>query len=510
VGRIDFDLRGISDLRGHEADGLEEGYIELDPESLTTMRRVYGSDHAAQAMVDLYERRLTYGRAPNRPRLHAEVLASTLALVRMSRPESVLDLGCGVGLLTRAMVRESYVKRVVGADIEERHVRVASALLPKDPPQHRPQIQMLQLDVTLPADRENVQGIDFIALNEVVQQIPDQHWIANVFALNPKVLVVTTPNRDFNVNYPPVLLCENGLRDPEHAFEFTYPGFVDWANTHGSRHGYSVDILPLGPADATNGPASLMAIFQKTPDTTGSLLEAARHAGKSSIIQTAMDPLQYDSAAVHWQLEGSRMSANRRLFLEYLRPALSDVSGRRAIDIGCGLGWLCEEIGSSGGRPTGIDPSGKLLSLARSLAPDLELHQESLQTFRSGERYDMAFMVMVETFLDMRKMFHKARQLLKPGGHLVLIVDDFERSIKGLDHKFQYEVVDEETVAIRIESPERFGIICDIIHPIHSYIRAAGDVGLSLYHHTNIVPRAWHPRYEEHKGKPLFHLLEFA
>ena len=59
VGHLDFDLRGICDLRAHEADSLQEGYCELDAESLATIRRVYGSkDLRAQAQVDFYEKRM--------------------------------------------------------------------------------------------------------------------------------------------------------------------------------------------------------------------------------------------------------------------------------------------------------------------------------------------------------------------------------------------------------------------------------------------------------------------
>jgi 2-polyprenyl-3-methyl-5-hydroxy-6-metoxy-1,4-benzoquinol methylase len=508
--RLNFNLRGISDLRGYEADGLEEGYCELDPQCLVTMREVYGSDQQAQAMVDLYERRLVFGRAPNRPRLHAEVLASTLALVRMSRPESVLDLGCGVGLLTRALVREPYIKRVVGADIDTRHVKVAKALLPKESLAHKPTIEMRHLNVEAATDSNLVQGIEFIALNEVVQQIEDKDWISNVFALKPNMLVVTTPNKDFNAIYPSILLCENGLRDPEHAFEFTQAAFITWAHTYARRFNYSVDILPLGPADATHGSASLMAVFQKTPDMTGSLLAIARNADTSRIVQTALNPLQYDSSDVHWETEGSLHSPNRRLFLEYLRPPLSEVAGKRVIDIGCGQGWLSTEVIRSGGRPLGIDPSVRCLSTARFLNPDLELRQESLQSFHTIERFDTAFMIMVENFLEVRTIFTKVRQLLQPGGQFILIVADFERSIKGLDHKVEYEVVSEDAVALRVECPDRFGVLCDIHHPLASYIQVAGDTGFNSYQHTNIMPRSWHPRYAAYKGKPLFHLLEFT
>lgn len=510
VKHLDFDLWGICDLRGHEADGLDEGYCELDPESLVTMRKVYGpADLEAQALVDYYEKRLIYGSSPNRPRLYAETLASTLALIRMSKPESVLDLGCR-GVLTRALVRERYIKRVIGADIDERHVRVAKALLPKTPLPHRPTIEMYQLDVTVAADRKIVGDIDCIALVEVVEHIKDKKWISNIFALNPNLLIVTTPNKDFNSIYPPMLLCDNGLRDPDHKYEFSQQEFFDWSRHYAKHHGYSVDILPLGPAHIAYGPAGLMAVFQKSPFSSNKLINKPAAIDQSSIVRTATDPLQYDSNEVIWEEEGSPTSPNRRLFLEYLRPALKKQKMKRVIDIGCGQGWLCDEVTRFEGWPLGLDPSTRCIKRALSLYPDLEVCRLPLQAFHTNEKFDTAFMIMVENFLNLDLMFKEVRKLLKPGGQLILIMSDFKRSTSGLDHKIEKEVVDKDTVAIRIECPDRFGVLCDIIHPLKSYKEAAKSAGFNLKQHTKILPRIWHPRYKSHKGKPLFHLLEFG
>ncbi|HSX09721.1 MAG TPA: class I SAM-dependent methyltransferase [Candidatus Saccharimonadales bacterium] len=512
VKHLDFDLWGISDLRGHEADVLKEGYCELDPESLVTMRKVYGfNDKKAQAQVDYYEKRIIYGSSPNRPRLYAETLASTLALIRMSKPQSVLDLGCGdeVGILTRALVRERYLKRIIGVNIDERHIRVNKALLPKTPLPHRPTIEMYQLDMTVAADRKIIGDVDCITLVEVIEHIKDKTWISNIFALNPSLLIVTTPNRDFNTIYPPMLLCDNGLRDPDHKYEFSQQEFFDWAHLYAKRYGYTVDILPLGPANIIYGPAGLQAVFQKDPFSLNSIKNNPSLIKKSSIISKAIDPLQYDSSEVHWEQEGSPTSPNRRLFLEYLRPVLKKQEMKRVIDIGCGHGWLCDEISRFGGIPLGLDPSIRCFKRTRLLYPDLELCRSSLQEFRTNEKFDTAFVIMVENFLNLDLLFKKIHKLLKPGGKLIIIASDFKRSTNELDHKVEKEIIDKDTVALRIESPNRFGVLCDIIHRIRSYKEAAKNTGLTLEQHTKILPRKRHPRYKSHRGKALFHLLEF-
>lgn len=67
-----------------------------------------------------------------------------------------------------------------------------------------------------------------------------------------------------------------------------------------------------------------------------------------------------------------------------------------------------------------------------------------------------------------------------------------------------------DEAAIRITNPERFGVICDLIRPADSYVRAAAQAGLRLRKQSPIVAAPWHPRYSTHGRQALFHLLEFA
>ncbi|MGW0432052.1 class I SAM-dependent DNA methyltransferase [Micromonospora sp. NPDC003197] len=64
----------------------------------------------------------------------------------------------------------------------------------------------------------------------------------------------------------------------------------------------------------------------------------------------------------------------------YTRPAIldlaGDVAGRRILDVGCGAGPLLAELRDRGAIVTGIEPSAKMLALARQrLGDGTALHQ---------------------------------------------------------------------------------------------------------------------------------------
>ncbi len=228
------------------------------------------------------------------------------------------------------------------------------------------------------------------------------------------------------------------------------------------------------------------------------------------IVDIASDPLQYDRNELRWMHEGSKSSPNRRIFLEYLQPVLRGSEGKNVLDIGCGLGWLCNEALEHGGRATGIDPSAKNIQAARKLYPTISYLQTSLQDYIAEEQFDLALLIMVETFMDLDAAFQKIFQLLRPGGLFVTIVSDFDRSTTShQDYYPEIEKLGAQEAAIRIDSGKRFGVLCDIIRTVDLYERTAQNTDFSLESHKAILPKQWHPRYESNKGKPLFHLLQF-
>ncbi len=76
---------------------------------------------------------------------------------------------------------------------------------------------------------------------------------------HPALVVLTTPNVEYNVNFPG--LPAGALRHKDHRFEWSRAEFQQWANTVAARFGYMVRFLPVGPEDSVVGAPTQMAVF---------------------------------------------------------------------------------------------------------------------------------------------------------------------------------------------------------------------------------------------------------
>ncbi|HQU41207.1 MAG TPA: hypothetical protein PK867_00285 [Pirellulales bacterium] len=77
----------------------------------------------------------------------------------------------------------------------------------------------------------------------------------------PKTLVLTTPNREYNVKWP--ALPAGAMRHSDHRFEWTRQEFSEWATRVAGQHGYVVRFVPVGPVDEIVGPPTQMAVFTR-------------------------------------------------------------------------------------------------------------------------------------------------------------------------------------------------------------------------------------------------------
>jgi len=77
--------------------------------------------------------------------------------------------------------------------------------------------------------------------------------------VRPQTLVVTTPNREYNVHFSG--LASGGLRHSDHRFEWTRAEFAGWAESLCTRYGARVQLLPVGGEHPETGAPTQMAIF---------------------------------------------------------------------------------------------------------------------------------------------------------------------------------------------------------------------------------------------------------
>src|SRR5690606_11734526 len=108
-----------------------------------------------------------------------------------------------------------------------------------------------------------LEGFDAAAVVEVIEHLDPPRLAAFERALfefiRPKLIALTTPNREYNVRWES--LPADKFRHADHRFEWTRAEFHNWANGMAERFGYAVRYLPIGPEDETVGAPSQMGVF---------------------------------------------------------------------------------------------------------------------------------------------------------------------------------------------------------------------------------------------------------
>ncbi len=108
---------------------------------------------------------------------------------------------------------------------------------------------------------------------------------------------------------------------------------------------------------------------------------------------------------------------------------LGDVSGLRAIDLGCGAGQNAIALAKSGAVVTAVDFSSNQLAEAKSLAQDENVKIEFFNSdvtdlsFLADDTFDIAISACTMAFVnDIKTAFLEAYRILKPGGMFALSV----------------------------------------------------------------------------------------
>ncbi len=111
-------------------------------------------------------------------------------------------------------------------------------------------------------------------------------------------------------------------------------------------------------------------------------------------------------------------------YAEALLETAGDMRGRRCLDVGCGAGALCLELGGRGASVVGADVSRPLLALAEERATragrPITFKRQDAATFEDTDGFDLVlsrFGVMF--FEEPVAAFANLRALARPGGRLV-------------------------------------------------------------------------------------------
>jgi 3' terminal RNA ribose 2'-O-methyltransferase Hen1 len=204
--------------------------------------------------------------------LHEQRLELVRGVLLESGAMSVLDLGCGEGRLLRRLLEERRFTRIVGMDVSHRSLEIAADRLKLDrlPPMQRERISLLHGSLVYRDDR--LAGFDAAAVVEVIEHLDPPRLaaferVAFEFA-RPRVLVLTTPNAEYNVMWPS--LPAGRFRHRDHRFEWTRVEFDRWAGSIAERFGYAVRFAAVGPSQPDVGSPTQMAVFTRNDGSDAS------------------------------------------------------------------------------------------------------------------------------------------------------------------------------------------------------------------------------------------------
>jgi 3' terminal RNA ribose 2'-O-methyltransferase Hen1 len=153
---------------------------------------------------------------------------------------------------------------LIATDVSARALIAAKRRLHYDdlPDRQRERLRFLQSSVTYADQR--LAGLDAAVLMEVVEHVDPPRLPAlakSVFQVaRPGAVIVTTPNREYNVRFPS--LPAGDRRHPDHRFEWTREEFRTWAETVADGYGYTLELRPVGSVDPEVGPPTQLAVFR--------------------------------------------------------------------------------------------------------------------------------------------------------------------------------------------------------------------------------------------------------
>ncbi len=195
--------------------------------------------------------------------LHNKRIKLVAEKIVKSGAKSVIDLGCGEGKLLTVLIKHRQFSKIAGMDVSYSELIRAKDRLYFDEmsPRQKERIELFQGSLTYKDKR--LEGYDAAAVVEVIEHLDLSRLkvferVLFEFA-KPKTVVLTTPNKEYNVMWDTLDLED--MRHSDHRFEWTRSEFKKWVIKIGETYNYKVEVFPVGDEVENIGAPSQMALF---------------------------------------------------------------------------------------------------------------------------------------------------------------------------------------------------------------------------------------------------------
>lgn len=262
----------VSDEEVHKLLRAGGDWLAEHPERDLISRRYLAH---ARSLVSTAKAALTDPDSPEeddvQPRsepLTAQRRKAVLEHLRSTHARRVVDLGCGDGQLLRELLNDPQFTEIVGVDVSTSSLQRAERILDLERLPERKKQRVTLRQSALTYTDAALSGYDAAVLMEVIEHLDPHRLPAMERAVlghaRPAMVLVTTPNSEYNVRYPNV----RGFRHPDHRFEWDRVQFATWAQHVAERFGYVVELAGIGDVDAETGQPTQLAVFTREDTAT--------------------------------------------------------------------------------------------------------------------------------------------------------------------------------------------------------------------------------------------------
>ncbi|WP_084010555.1 3' terminal RNA ribose 2'-O-methyltransferase Hen1 [Pseudofrankia sp. DC12] len=202
---------------------------------------------------------------PRPPSLAVQRRRAIMDVLRAADARRVADLGCGDGKLVGELLADARFTEVVAVDVSHRALETVARRLRIDrmPDRARARLRLVASSLTYRDAR--IAGLDAAVLSEVIEHVDPPRLPALAAAVlgeaRPRLVVITTPNVEFNVRYEG--LATGDLRHRDHRFEWTRAEFARWVEDLLTRYPYTARLGAIGAADPELGAPTQLAVLER-------------------------------------------------------------------------------------------------------------------------------------------------------------------------------------------------------------------------------------------------------